>query len=79
MYFDEISKGTLCEGCALDIRRVKPKLECGVCGQLFERRPFSFECPSCGGEGHPTRIGTEFYIDTIEIETDGEENGDGRN
>jgi hydrogenase nickel incorporation protein HypA/HybF len=67
MYFDVISKGTLCEGCELDIRRIETKLRCASCGELFKRRPYSFECPSCGGEGRPTDIGTEFYIDYIEV------------
>ena len=25
-------------------------------------------CPKCGGQGGPTDIGKEFYIDSIEIE-----------
>lgn len=68
LYFDEISKGTLCEGCKLKIERVEPKAQCAACGELFKRKLFSFECPHCGGEGHPTKIGTEFYIDYIEVE-----------
>lgn len=66
LYFDEISKGTICEGCELEITRIKPKVQCGDCQKLFVRKPFSFECPDCGGEAHPTKIGTEFYIDHIE-------------
>lgn len=67
MYFDEISKGTACEGCELKIERIEPKTQCSSCGKLFKRKLFSFECPYCGGEGHPTNIGTEFYIDYIEV------------
>jgi hydrogenase nickel incorporation protein HypA/HybF len=68
MYFDEISKGTSCEGCELKITRVEPKLKCASCGELFKRKPFSFDCPHCGGDGYPTNIGTEFYIDYIEVD-----------
>ena len=68
MYFEEISKGTACEGCALNITRVEPRLRCASCGELFKRKPFSFACPHCGGDGQPTGIGTEFYIDSIEVE-----------
>ena len=67
MYFDIISKGTLCEGAALEIESVKPKLGCPACGTLFERRPMRFDCPKCGTDGEPTKIGREFYIDSIEI------------
>lgn len=68
MYFDAIAKGTCCEGCQLAVTRVEPKTECERCGELFKRRPLSFECPHCGGQGRPTKIGTEFYIDYIEVE-----------
>lgn len=68
MYFDIISEGTVCEGAKINIQRVKPQLQCRDCGTYFERKAFSFECPECGGEGRPTKIGKEFYIDTIEVE-----------
>jgi hydrogenase nickel incorporation protein HypA/HybF len=71
MYFGEISRGTLCEGADLEIRRVKSQVQCAVCGQVFERKPFSFACPSCGGDAHPTKTGTEFYIEYIETDDDG--------
>ena len=69
MYFDIISKGTMTEGAALEIINIKPKLLCESCGEYFERQRFSFECPKCGGQGGPTEIGKEFYIENIEIET----------
>lgn len=68
MYFDAIAKGTCCEGCKLTITRVEPKTQCERCGKLFKRKPLSFDCPYCGGQGRPTKIGTEFYIDYIEVE-----------
>lgn len=67
MYFDIIGEGTPCDGAVLDIRRVKPKLRCPSCGELFERAPMSFACPKCGTDGEPTEIGKEFYIDEIEV------------
>ncbi len=68
MYFDIIGSGTVCEHASLDIIKVKPKLKCRACGNLFERRPFSFECPTCKGEGAPTEIGREFYIESVEMD-----------
>lgn len=67
MYFDVLSEGTLCEGATIHIKDVRPQLKCRSCGRHFEKKPFSFECPSCGGEGGPTEIGKEFYIESIEI------------
>lgn len=68
MYFDIIAEGTICEGAALTQTRVRPKLKCPACGELFVRQPMSFACPRCGADGEPTEIGKEFYIESIEIE-----------
>lgn len=67
LYFDIIAEGSLCHNAKLNIERVKPKLKCNNCGKLFTRKPFSFECPVCKGEGSPTEIGKEFYIKSIEV------------
>ena len=68
MYFDLIAEDSLCDGAVLGITRVRPKLRCPACGELFHRAPMSFACPKCGADGEPTEIGKEFYIDSIEIE-----------
>ena len=67
MYFDIIAQNSVCAGAAIEIETVKPMLKCAVCGGLFARKPFSFDCP-CGGEGAPTEVGREFYIKNIEVE-----------
>ncbi len=71
LYFDAIAAGTACEGANLHIERIRPQLGCPACGQHFIRRPFSFACPNCGTDGHPTEIGKEFYLKTIEIDDGG--------
>jgi hydrogenase nickel incorporation protein HypA/HybF len=70
LYFDLIAKDTLCAQAQLTIKQVKPMLRCNSCGKLFVRKPFHFECPeeNCSGEGRPTEIGREFYLESIEIE-----------
>ena len=70
MYFDVISQGTACDGAKLTIIPVQPMLRCEDCGQLFQRRPFHFDCPRCGGNGVPTEIGKEFYIKSVELENE---------
>ena len=67
LYFDIIAENTLCKNAKLSIKRIKPKLKCDSCGKLFIRKPFSFECTYCGGQGSPTEIGKEFYIKSIEV------------
>ena len=44
MYFDIIAEGTVCDGSDIEIVHVKPKLKCPACGEMFDRRPLSFEC-----------------------------------
>jgi hydrogenase nickel incorporation protein HypA/HybF len=67
-YFHAIAAGTACEGAELHIERIRPELVCPSCGRNFFRKPFSFACPSCGTDGHPTAIGKEFYLQSIEID-----------
>lgn len=67
LYFEIIAEESICKHAILNIERIKPKLKCNDCGNFFERKPFSFECPLCKGEGSPTDIGQEFYIKSIEV------------
>ena len=68
MYFDVIGEGTPCEGAEIEIERIRTKMKCPNCGELFYRELLSFACPKCGTDGEPTDIGKEFYIDYIEVE-----------
>ncbi len=70
LYFDAVAEGTACAGAEVTVIRIRPQLCCPACGRLFERKPFSFACPECGTDGHPTRIGKEFYLKSIVVETD---------
>lgn len=71
-YFNNFAKNTVLEGSALRIAYVKAKIKCPSCGLVFEREKFTFACPTCGTAGEMTSIGNEFYIDTMDIEKDGE-------
>lgn len=66
-YFRLLAKDTPLEDAQLNVTFVKPKLRCPSCGNLFERERFSFDCPDCGTAGEPTKTGSEFYIDTMEV------------
>lgn len=65
MYFEELAKDSVCKNAQVVIKHIKPKMKCGGCGALFERKWLSFECPTCRGMGQPTEIGKEFYVDYI--------------
>lgn len=68
MYFDILGEGTLCQGGEITFDRVIPQLLCNECGKYFPRTSaYSFECPYCGGQGGPSEIGKEFYVEFIEV------------
>jgi hydrogenase nickel incorporation protein HypA/HybF len=67
-YFELMARPTLAKGAVLRARYVKPTLRCEACGKEFERQRFSFDCPACGGLARPTQKGTEFYIESMEVE-----------
>ena len=70
LYFDQIARGTPAEGAKLAVRQVQPQMHCSVCNRNFVRPRFSFACPDCGTLGNPTDIGSECYVEGVELETD---------
>lgn len=68
-YFRTMTKGGPLEGTSLGVRYIKPLLRCASCGGSFERVRFSFSCPRCGGEGIMTPVGTEFYIEAMDVDS----------
>jgi hydrogenase nickel incorporation protein HypA/HybF len=67
-YFDRYSQGSIAEGARVETSYVKALSKCASCGKLQERRAFSLSCDACGGDLGPTPIGTEFYLESIEVE-----------
>ena len=67
-YFAAMGRGTMAEGAELICRYIKPVLKCTGCGKGFERKRFSFDCPDCGSTGIMTKTGTEFYIESMEVD-----------
>jgi hydrogenase nickel incorporation protein HypA/HybF len=68
LYFDQIARGTPAQGAFLRVRMIPSLMRCPVCDRNFERPLFSFACPDCGALGNPTPIGTEFYVEGVELE-----------
>ena len=67
-YYEILSRGSILEGSELAVRYVKPKLRCESCDSFFERSLYSFACPTCGRPGVMTKIGSEFYIESMEAD-----------
>jgi len=72
LYFELLAENSRCAGARLNIRRIRAKLLCSTCGHRFVRKPFSFDCPRCGGTGMPTETGKEFYIASLDYAAEDE-------
>lgn len=68
-YWDIISKDTLAEGAELIFKRVTARMRCLDCGQEYDIEPGTLACPHCGGVNVRPIAGTEFQLESIEIET----------
>lgn len=66
-YFDMLKPGTLAQDAKLATRRVPSEFDCLECGNTFIASA-DFHCPRCGGIGRISSKGSEFYIESIEIE-----------
>jgi hydrogenase nickel incorporation protein HypA/HybF len=69
MYFDMLSRGSAAQGAEINVKTVRPTLKCSACGMTFDMKS-GFSCPSCGGDARLTGAGREFYVESIDIETE---------
>jgi hydrogenase nickel incorporation protein HypA/HybF len=69
-YFDILSTGTVAENARLTFSRVPPEFRCRGCGSGFRRQGYGYRCPACGGNDVDITGGQEFFIESIEVETD---------
>ncbi len=67
-YFDVISKGTIAEGAALDIRRLPVVIHCNFCGRDSRIDKRHVRCPLCASTDLKLIQGREFYIESLEVD-----------
>lgn len=71
-YFDFASKGTAAEGAQIIITKIPITMKCVNCG--FTGKTDSFidnKCPICSSKDMKLAGGNEFYIDSMEVDEDG--------
>jgi hydrogenase nickel incorporation protein HypA/HybF len=66
-YFQIVSRGTVCEGAALECRLVPARMRC-ECGEEWVLGQLSFRCPRCAGAHAAVLAGDELLVDSIEVE-----------
>lgn len=65
---EALAPGTLAEGAALTMTKVRPKSKCLACDTEFEHDRLHFSCPQCDSLATELLAGRELYIESIEIE-----------
>jgi len=73
-YWETMSEGTLCAGSILTFQRLPAILHCTICQNDYQIEQELIPCPKCGGYQTIIIGGEEFYVDSIEIEKDPENN-----
>lgn len=72
-YFDMISSGTRIEGAQIKVIKVPITMKCEVCNYTGETDKFVNNiCPRCSSKDMKMVGGNEFYIDSMEVENDGD-------
>jgi len=67
-YFDMLTPGTVAEGAQLNVRRTHMRCSCPQCAIDYRPDGYGFDCPTCGNIGNVTNDGTEFLIESLEIQ-----------
>ena len=67
-YFEMMTPGTVAEGAQLKVRRTRMRCFCSRCVTEYQPDGFGYACPTCGMVGEVTNEGTEFLIESLEIE-----------
>ncbi len=67
-YWDMISQGTIAQGAILRFKRIPASLRCDTCGQVFGMNRRDFVCPHCGSEKISVTGGSEFFLESIDVD-----------
>jgi len=67
-YWEFISKDTICEGAKLHFNRIPGRMKCLDCKYEYNLEGELIPCPKCHSFNIKVIAGTEFRLDSIEIE-----------
>jgi len=68
-YWGIVTRETVCEGSELKLTEIEARVSCNACdAQPWTLDTPVFRCPSCGGSDVEVLTGTEFFVDSIDVE-----------
>jgi hydrogenase nickel incorporation protein HypA/HybF len=65
---EALSEGTISQGAALSITRIKTTAACRGCRNEFEVHEIEFRCPTCASTDVELLSGRELVIESIEVD-----------
>jgi hydrogenase nickel incorporation protein HypA/HybF len=68
-FWQVLSQGTTCEGARLHFEHIPAELHCIECDRPFAIPDELVACPSCSGTRVRIVKGSEFLLESIEVET----------
>ena len=68
LYFGFLAHGTVCEGAQIVARMVQARLACDACDEEWKLELPLFCCPECSSTKVNVIAGTEFRVESIEVE-----------
>lgn len=72
-YYDIVSEGTIAKGAKIIVDKVQMKMHCNECSYEDEfSNVEGSSCPRCGSNSVKVLGGNEFYIESMEVENDGD-------
>ena len=69
-YWNIIAEGTIAQDATLHFERIQAQMLGQECGHDYQLSGSEFICPSCQSTNVTVTAGREFYVDSIEVETD---------
>lgn len=68
LYFEIMRQGTIAEDARLTFRKIAARYRCSSCGVEYDKPSLGINCPECGSLGLPTKVGREFYVESMDID-----------
>lgn len=68
LYFEIMRQGTIAEDAKLTFRKITARFLCSECGHEYDKPSMGINCPLCHSLGVPTKIGREFYVESMDID-----------